>query len=394
MIKEPATSLEPVVVVDSTLNALGVVRSLAPGGMPIFMVTRSRFCAGAWTRHCRVVRFPNSRGRDFIDRLKVLGRDIGRRPVLILTTDVEVEAVSTYREELQPLFRFSLPSKEMVSTLADKTKFQVWAEQEGFPVPRAVVFTATSDMKLLQSLPLPVVIKPSDKGDAGQGERPVKAETVEQARSVSAHMLARAKALIIQEWIEGDDIDIYFTLFSCDSQGELICSFSGRKLVCHPPEVGMTAICVSARDVGIELEQITRDFIKRTRYSGLGSLEFKRHRQTGQFIIVEPTIGRTDWQEEIATLCGTNIPLTTYWSEVRREVQPTPGKPEPLAWRSSIVHRLPPGMAPPRTQVWDGYFRLTDPLPGVYYYVIDVFSRKLAKCLLPAAVIDFARKRL
>ena len=45
---------------------------------------------------------------------------------------------------------------------------------------------------------------------------------------------------------------------------------------------------------------------------GVGSLEFKRDRKTVKFMIVEPTVGRTDAQEEIATLCGVNIPLIAY----------------------------------------------------------------------------------
>lgn len=394
MIHQVRKSSIPVVVVDGTLNALGVVRSLARGRMPIFMITKSRLCPGAWSRYCRVVRFRSLDGREFVDGLKVLAAQLGGRPVLILTGDVEVEAVSIFREELRPFFRISLPSKQMVSTLADKTKFQIWAEQEQFPVPRAVVLTANSDLTLLEKLNLPVVIKPSDKGlaNSGEVERAVRAESLDQARDVAGRMLVRARSVIVQEWIDGDDTDIYFTLFSCDSEGAVIAMFSGRKLVCYPPQLGNTAICVSAEEVGAELEQLSRDFIKRTDYKGIGSLEFKRDRQSGRFIIVEPTVGRTDWQEEIATLCGSNIPLETYWAEIGAEKLPTPGEPRPLAWRSSLAHRLPREIAPLQTRIWDGYFRLADPIPGVYYYGIDVLCRKLAKLLLPVRAIAYAKR--
>jgi predicted ATP-grasp superfamily ATP-dependent carboligase len=117
----------PAVVVNSSLNALGVIRSLAPGRMPVYMVTTTRRCPAAWSRFCRVVRLPSLRGRALIDGLKRLATRIGHRPVLILTGDAEVDAVSTYREELEPLFRISLPSKEMVTLLADKTLFQKYA---------------------------------------------------------------------------------------------------------------------------------------------------------------------------------------------------------------------------------------------------------------------------
>jgi D-aspartate ligase len=395
MSKNSPLSPIPVIVVDSTLNALGVVRSLAVGRMPIWMITKSRLCPGAWSRHCRVIRFSSLEGREFIDLLKDLGSRLGGRPVLILTGDVEVEAVSLHREELQPLFRFSLPSKEMVSTLADKTKFQQWAEQQGFPVPRAVVLTGPASLEMMRTLKFPVVIKPAGKAlaNAGLVERALRAESFDEALQLAGEMLPRAKSVIIQEWIEGDDTDIYFTLFTCDNRGVVIGMFSGRKLVCYPPRVGSTAVCVAAGDFGPDLAQLSRELIARTEYKGIGSLEFKRNRRTRQLVIVEPTVGRTDWQEEIATLCGMNIPLATYWAEIGAEIGSMSARSGPVAWRSSLSHRLPREIAPVNTRVWDGYFRLSDPLPGIYYYAIDVFARELAKRLLPVNAIALARKR-
>jgi predicted ATP-grasp superfamily ATP-dependent carboligase len=152
----------PVVVVNSSLNALGVIRSLAPGRMPIYMVTTTRLCPAAWSRFCRVVRFSSLHGRALIDGLKRLGQRLDERPVLILTGDAEVEAVSTFREELEPLFRISLPSKEMVTLLADKTLFQKYAEREQFPVPRSIVITNSAELQLLAGLTPPLVIKPGE----------------------------------------------------------------------------------------------------------------------------------------------------------------------------------------------------------------------------------------
>lgn len=369
----------PVVVVNSSLNALGVVRSLTRGRMPIFMVATTRWCPAAWTRSCRLVLFPSLNGRDLIDGLKTLSGRIGQRPVLILTGDAEVETVSAFREEIEPLFRMSLPSKEMVRTLADKTLFQKFAEQEGFPVPRAIVVSNASELQLLKTLALPLVIKPNDKTLvlSGQVERAVRAGTLDEACAVAARMLKRGASLVIQEWIDGADTDIYFTLFVCDSNSKAAAMFSGRKLICDPPAVGNTAVCVAAPEAADELARLSEQFIARVGYKGIGSLEFKRNRKNGKFIIVEPTVGRTDWQEEIATLCGTNIPLIAYWTELGHTIEETPGEPGQAAWRSSAAHRLPPGALAPGARTLDGYFRLADPLPGLYYYGIEIFAQRV-----------------
>jgi D-aspartate ligase len=123
------------------------------------------------------------------------------------------------------------------------------------------------------------------------------------------------------------------------------------------------------------LGALSRQFIERVGYKGIGSLEFKLDRRDGKFFIIEPTVGRTDWQEEIATLCGANIPLMTYWAEVGQKMRETSRGTEDVVWRSSIEHRVPPGLTAPHSRVLDGYFRLADPLPGIYYYGIEKFPR-------------------
>ena len=171
----------PVVVVNSSLNSLGVVRSLARGRMPIYLVATTRRGPAVWSRFCRFECIPSLVGRDLVDGLISLSRRIGQRPVLILTSDAEVQTISTYREEIAPYFRLSLPSKEMVRTLADKTLFQKYAEREGLPVPKAVAVCDLAGLSLLKTLAFPVVIKPADKTFVldGKVERAVRCGTLE-----------------------------------------------------------------------------------------------------------------------------------------------------------------------------------------------------------------------
>jgi D-aspartate ligase len=107
----------PAVVVEGTLNALGVVRSLSAGRMPIYLVETTARSAARWSRHCHYVRVPSLEGRALIHALSDLGRSLACQPVLILTGDESVNTVSEYRQELEGLYRFSLPAAEMVRTL-------------------------------------------------------------------------------------------------------------------------------------------------------------------------------------------------------------------------------------------------------------------------------------
>lgn len=380
----------PVVVLGGNLGALGVVRSLAGGGMPIFVADYESGGVAAWSRFSQFINLLSVSGDDIVRGLIDASIQIGGRPVLILTTDADANTVSAFRTELEPYFRFTLPAPEMVYKLYDKAQFQMLAEQESLSVPRGVILSNPCDLDLISELKLPLVIKPADKAPLVsnlENDRPVRVNTRAEAYQVALQMMERAGRLAIQEWIEGEDSDIYFSLFVCDRESQVVAMFSGRKLVCDPPDVGITAICTAAApEVHEELSDLSREFIERVGYKGIGGLEYKRDRRSGKLVITEPTVGRIDWQEEIATLCGVNIPLAAYCAETGMPFNNSVNqksvtlKPN-IMWRSSFVHRLPSGIAPPRASIRDGYFRLNDPLPGLYYYAVELFPLGANKVL-------------
>lgn len=371
----------PVVVVGGSLNALGVVRSLSRSPQPfsITVVETTRACPSAWSRLCRFAPVKSLEGRPLIEALRALSTDPSNRPVLILTDDRAVQTVSDFRDEIVPLYRISLPSKEVVRCLLDKAAFQKFAEQNGLPVPKSVLIESASDFPRLGALTLPVVIKPASKAQSLNGNvaRAERAETREALSALAERMLADGGSLVVQEWIDGPDTNIFFTLFTCDAQSNPVAFFSGRKIVCDPPRVGNTAVCVSAQEAAPELERLTRSLIELVEYRGLGSLEFKRDERNGRFVIVEPTVGRTDWQEEIATLCGVNLPLLTYKTELSRSASPIQSLNDRVAWRSSKRHGPPKGALADGTQVLGGYFLIHDPLPGIYHYAYERFVGRI-----------------
>jgi predicted ATP-grasp superfamily ATP-dependent carboligase len=269
---------------------------------------------------------------------------------------------------------------EIVYALAEKSAFQRLAEREGFPIPRGINICSESDLDRIGELVPPLIIKPSDKRLvlAGLVERAVRADTVAQARAVGARILPYASSIIVQEWIEGPDTEIFFSLFCCDRNTNIIGLFPGRKLVCTPPMIGSTAVCIAAPEAANELYALTRDFIKHVAYKGLGSLEFKRDVRTGRFVIIEPTVGRTDWQEEIATLCGINLPLLTYKAALGGSEQAIyQGGFTRVSWRSSRGFRLPMDPNLRQLRIFDGYFRWPDPAPAVYYYGYERLAKRV-----------------
>jgi D-aspartate ligase len=382
-----------VVVVGGSVAGLGVARSLSAARTCVVVLDTSRFNAALWSRHCAGRVISSLSGKPLIDQLKVLARSFAQPPLLILTQDAAVEAVSQWRAELERCYSFLLPSEATVDLLNDKGRFHDFAMQEDFPVPRGVVVTSVSGTAELDSMAAPVVVKPARKTALERSglDRATRFATMDGAKAHCAALLKQNADAIVQEWIEGPDQGIYFCLFFCDRTGRPLRIFTGRKLSAFPPGVGSTATCIAAPEVQAQLEALTVRLTTKVGFAGMGGLEFKRNQNTGEFVIIEPTVGRTDWQEEIATLSGVNIPMAALAFARGQPVHPAACGAATTAWRTSLKHRAPMGLRDAGIRIVDGYWRATDPLPGLLFYAIEPVRRLINRTLSGVSSAPAAR---
>jgi predicted ATP-grasp superfamily ATP-dependent carboligase len=261
-----------------------------------------------------------------------------------------------------------MPGETLMERLLDKLAFQSLAEGLGLPIPRAVRLNRECGVTALSALRFPCVIKPAVR-DAAYGRKFKKAYRVTSAPDAAKlweQMQSVIAEAIVQEWIEGDDSDVYFCLQYRPPTGGKVTSFVGRKLRQWPPLVGGTASCVPAPDMAAELTALTGKLFDALSFVGLCSMEYKRDRRDGRFYLVEPTVGRTDFQEELATLNGVNIPLAAYRGELGLPPPPSHDRPR-CGWRD------PEGDAKARAvgvvgarammPLRDAYWRASDPMP-------------------------------
>jgi len=369
------------VIVGGELNGLGVVRSVARQRIPIIAVDTLSSRAALWSRHARSRLVRSLTGPEFVEDMIQLGGEFDRPPVLLLTAEEAVHSVSENRDELSKWFRFRLPADENVKILSSKADFHDFALLHDFPVPRAAILECKSDIGLLDQLRFPCVLKPDDKRSvlSGSKERAVRVGSLMDAREHANAMLATPGGVVAQEWIEGAESNIYFTLFYRGADGHVVATFTGRKLSCYPRDVGSTAVCVAAPEARERLEPMTLAFAERAGMEGMGSMEYKWDDNYKKFVMIEPTVGRTDWQEEIATLCGVNIPLAAYRYELGLPVVPDKVSHAPAAWRATFVDKPPPHLLTAPTTMVDGYFRWDDPMPALKFYCLDHPLRRILR---------------
>ena len=371
----------PAVVAGGGLNALGVVRSLGVAGIPLIVVDTDPTSPAMRSRYGRKLLCRSLEGEVFVECMVELARQYPAPLVLFATEEKTVETVSAFRQQLAPWFRLRQPEHDRLMALMHKQGFQELAESVSAPVPRTVRLEGKADLANIGELKYPCVLKPSKK-DYGYGARFKKAYKVAspgEAAALYEEIHPVLADMVVQEWIEGSDGDVYFCLQYIGGDGEAVSSFSGRKIRSWPPRIGGTASCTAAWEVADELAQMTTTFFKQVSFVGMGSMEYKRDSRDGRFYMVEPTVARTDFQEEVASINGVNIPVAAYCHEMNLPALPTQRPATPRIWRDPISDRWSlqenGGQADARSQghvVRDAYWRWQDPKPW-----IDMMTRRL-----------------
>jgi D-aspartate ligase len=324
----------PAVIVGADADGLGIARSLGKAGVPVIIVDTDARRPGMHSRYARPFVVKTLSGPGLIDGLLALRKSIDQSPLLFLTDDRQVRSVSEHRTQWAGAFHIRLPESDCIRQLLHKLTFQRLAERHGFPVPRAIGVHSEKDFVNFSEIQFPAVIKPGDK-EVFFGSKAPRAQRVgsrEEAETACRLILQEAPDLIVQEWIEGSESDIYFCLQYRGDNGLTISSFTGRKLRCWPPQTGSTASCTAAPEAEPELRHLTKAFFDKTQFVGMCSMEFKQDQRTGKFFMIEPTVGRTDWQEEVASINGVNIPLAAYCYELGRTQPLSEEIRRPLTW--------------------------------------------------------------
>jgi predicted ATP-grasp superfamily ATP-dependent carboligase len=203
-----------------------------------------------------------------------------------------------------------MPDAATVDLLLDKSKFYPWATRQGFAVPTTIEVSGFAELeRALGKIGYPVLLKPKYRTERWDreipGDKVFILERPDQYAVVPRNIFDVSPVLLAQQWIPGTDADIYFCLVCYDRQGKLMDSFCGRKLMQWPPLGGSTAIAIS--DEQKESLEPTLALFNAVGYQGLGSMEYKKNPQTGQLYIIEPTVGRNDFQSLLAVTGNVNL---------------------------------------------------------------------------------------
>jgi D-aspartate ligase len=318
------SKLPPAVIVGlDCATGLQTARILAGHGIPVVGIAKDPKHPCCRTNVCETTILANTGGEELIDALERAGPRWTNKAVLYPCTDLSVRLISQYRDRLQEFYHVVLPEAETVEMLIDKIRFYTYAQQNNLPIPATIFLRNREDLlQVIDQLRYPCILKPPLKTAAWENSaaKLYKVHSASDLLKTYDHCSKLADLLMVQEWIPGDDTELYSCNCYFDSESNPIATFIARKIRQWPPEIGISSLGEECRN-DIVLQQ-SIDLFQRVGMRGLCYLEMKHDARTGKHYIIEPNIGRPTGRSAIAEAGGVNILYAKYCDTIGLPLPP------------------------------------------------------------------------
>lgn len=377
------------------ITGLQTARILARRRVPVLGIASDpgHFCCR--TRVCEEILHADTASEGLVGVLEELGSRLDQKGVLVPCTDASVLVLSRHRARLEPWFHVPLPEPAVVEMLLDKLAFSQHASERGLPIPRTALLRDRREAEqVAKTLAYPCVMKPPVKTaswEAHADSKVYKVASPAELLAVYDRVSGWTELLLVQEWIEGGEEELYSCNCYFDRDGRPLVTFVARKLRQWPPHTGTSSLGEECRN-DVVLEETIRLF-RDVGFHGLGYLEMKRDRRTGRHLIVEANIGRPTGRSAIAEAGGVELLYAMYCDVVAlplpRNVEQQYTGVKWIYWRADLQASIIGWRRGELTlaQWWrsvrgrrtDAVFSWTDPVPFLldFAHVPRLLARRL-----------------
>jgi D-aspartate ligase len=289
----------PVVVVNCKLGALAIMRTLGPLGVPLYGVDADPRSPAMLSRYCRerfLYGLDENRPSEFLDRLLEIGRQLGRPAILIPTSDETAQFVVDQTEPLGRQFIFPKNSPAMIARLVSKKGMYEMALEHDVPTPVTLFPQSLGDVKaFLPKITFPVMLKGiyGNRLELRTRKKMVIVHSAEELiENYSAMEDPEIPNLMLQEYIPGDDDQIYIFNGYFDRRSRCLAAFTGHKIRQFPVHVGCASLGVCrSNDV---VAQTTIRFMEAIGYQGILDIGYRYDPRDGQYKVLDanPRVGQ------------------------------------------------------------------------------------------------------
>lgn len=274
---------ESVIVLDGAFGSvLSVCKNAQLNGLQTFVVCIDKECCGIYegsqyitavyysTIDCLFETFCEIR---FTHLLK-------EKPLLYFTADIYCMVINKNREYYSQVVVLCLPSSDIIEAFCYKDHSGCIAEKYGLTVPRNISINDIHDVEtVLNTFIFPVILKPLSV----ENHKSVlfKYKILERGEFVAMKSEAwnsLAGNVLCQEYIPGDDSSYWFYTFFRNDKGDVIECMGEKTMQSN----GIMAI--GTTKFNKELSKISREFLGKIGYIGIGGIEYKKFNNKYYFI--------------------------------------------------------------------------------------------------------------
>jgi predicted ATP-grasp superfamily ATP-dependent carboligase len=289
----------PVVILKSKeYNGLGILRSLGSLGVPIYIVNADEHVPAVLSRYCRqkfVCDIGEFTWKSSADLLNI-GRRIGRRSILIPTSDDGAVFVANNADALREWFIFPAPGATLVHSLCSKKQMYHLAKRFGVPTPETAFPQSKEDVvEFLEGASFPIMLKAIHSWLMARGKENnvivhTKSELLEKYDAMEN---LKEPNLMVQEYVPGGDDSVWMFNGYFNESSDCLLGFTGRKIRQWPPHRGVATLGVCARNEAVE--ERTKEFMKAIGYRGVLDIGYRYDARDGRYKVfdVNPRIGCT-----------------------------------------------------------------------------------------------------
>lgn len=315
---QPANQRDPkptaIVIGLDNMTGLQTARILTQRGIPVIAIASdpNHFCCR--TKVCQKILIADTKSDAFIQLLETLGPQLEQKAVLFPCTDLSVLLLSEHRLRVAKWYHLALPENDVVEMMVDKVSFYHFAKAAALPVPATLFLHSRADAEqAAKELNFPCILKPPLKTITWEQNTKVKVYKVRDPQEfleLYDRCSGWADQLMVQEWIEGPDANLYSCNCYFDASHRPAVTFIARKLRQWPPETGTSCLGEEVRND--EVLEVSIRLFESVDYYGLGYVEMKLDERTGKSYIIEPNIGRPTGRSAIAEAGGVELLYTMY----------------------------------------------------------------------------------
>lgn len=312
------------------VGEIGLVRSIGEAGIPITVGSYYPDNVSLYSKYCGTqLHFPHTTSEAFADEMMKFGRQQKRKMVFFSDDDRAVLTFSRYRERLSEFFYFNLPENSVVEDVLDKRRFGKVARGVGIPVPMTFMPESAEDLVLVaDQISFPCILKPASKDDwwhpdflriVGPYRKAIQCDTKDELIQYYRKVVQVNPKVVVQEYIAGDDSNLFSVNMYFNSRKEMLAYFIGHKLRIYPVHAGVASLVETIDNE--EMRDLALDSARKLNIQGHFNIQFKRDSNTNALKVMEIHTRNSLWCY-LATGAGLNISAIAYYDMI--------GEPYPL----------------------------------------------------------------